>query len=163
MKQLSLLSINEKAPLKVSTASDAFMFEAEQTKYIVGFVEDEAIATKGVYQLFLMNKDGSKNTLSKEIYQTVVVIIEEFFKENDNAILYICDISDNRQTARDRLFSIWFNSYEKKEDFTLERTSVDFDGTKYHAAMLISNSNPHYKEFLNAFNDFTMKFKTKLN
>ena len=71
MKQLSLTSINNKAPLEVSlTPSGTFSFGTEKNNYIVGFVED----------------------------QTIVAIIEEFFVANDSAMLYICDVSDGKQS-----------------------------------------------------------------
>jgi hypothetical protein len=53
MKQLSLKSINDKAPLEVSlTTSGTFTFGTEKARYIVGFVEDYTILDSGVYQFF---------------------------------------------------------------------------------------------------------------
>lgn len=163
MKQLSLTSINSKAPLEVTfTASGTFAFGTEAATYIVGFVEDQTIMDSGVYQFFIENADGSKNTLSTKVYQTIVAIIEEFFKENDSAMLYICDTSDGKQSARDRLFSMWFNSYEGNFNYTLSRVSMQIDGTYYYASLLISNSNPSYAEVLSAFKDFANGLSEKL-
>lgn len=163
MKQLSLSSINSEAPLEVTfTTSGTFAFGTETAKYIVGFVEDQTILDSGVYQFFIENTDSSKNTLSNKVYKTIVVIIEEFFKENDSAILYICDTSDGKQSARDRLFSMWFNSYEGHFNYTLSRVSMQIDGIDYYASILISNSNPSYAEVLSAFKDFTNGLSEKI-
>lgn len=71
MKQLSLTSINNRAPLEVSlTASGTFTFGSDYNKYIVGFVEDSTIMDSGVYQFFIENVDYSKNSLSTKVYQT---------------------------------------------------------------------------------------------
>lgn len=69
MKQLSLTSINNKAPLEVSlTPSGTFSFGTEKNNYIVGFVEDQTILDEGVYQFFIENVDNTKNTF---IYTSV--------------------------------------------------------------------------------------------
>ena len=163
MNKLSLTSINSKAPLEVTfTTSGTFAFGTETAKYIVGFVEDQTIMDSGVYQFFIENVDGCKNTLSTKVYQTIVVIIEEFFRENDSAMLYICDTSDGKQSARDRLFSMWFHSYERHFNYTLSRVSIQIDGIYYYASLLISNSNPSYAEVLSAFKDFTNGLSEKI-
>lgn len=96
----------------------------------------------GVYQFFIENANETKNTLSNQVYQTIVAIIEEFFSRNDSAILNICDIRDGKQSARDRLFAMWFNSYEGRSNYTLSRVSLRIEETDYYACLLISNSNP---------------------
>ena len=163
MKQLSLTSINSKAPLEVSlTPSGTFSFGTEKNEYIVGFVEDQTILDDGVYQFFIENVDKTKNTLSTKVFQTIVAIIEEFFVANDSAMLYICDVSDGKHSARDRLFSMWFNSYEGKFNYTLSRVSIQIEGVDYYASLLISNSNPSYAEVLSAFNAFVSGFASKV-
>lgn len=163
MKELSITSINYKAPLRVTlTGNGAFEFYAENSRYIVGFVEDQTIMESGVYQFFIENANDTKNTLSDQVYQTIVAIIEEFFSRNDSAILYICDVRDGKQSARDRLFAMWFNSYEGRFNYTLSRVSLRIEETDYYASLLISNSNPSYVEVLTAFNDFVKGFPGKL-
>ena len=163
MKQLSLTSINSKAPLEVSlTLSGAFSFGTEKNEYIVAFVEDQTILDDGVYQFFIENVDKTKNTLSTKVFQTIIAIIEEFFVANDSAMLYICDVSDGKQSARDRLFAMWFNSYEGKFNYTLSRVSIQIEGVDYYASLLISNSNPSYTEVLSAFNAFVSGFASKV-
>lgn len=162
MKQLSLTSINEKAPLEVTlTPSGTFTFGTEKNRYIVGFVEDQTILDNGVYQFFIENVDKTRNTLSTRVFQTIVAIIEEFFNENDSAMLYICDVSDGKQSARDRLFAMWFNSYQGHFNYTLSRVSMQIDGIDYYASLLVSNSNPAYAEVLSAFNSFISGFASK--
>jgi hypothetical protein len=43
MNKLSITSINNRAPLQVTTRNGAFEFFAENSQYIVGFVEDQTI------------------------------------------------------------------------------------------------------------------------
>lgn len=163
MKELSIISINNKAPLQVtSTRNGAFEFYAENSRYIVGFVEDYTIMESGVYQFFIENANDTKNTLNDKVFLTIVSIIEEFFACNNSAILYICDIMDGKQSARDRLFAMWFNLYEGNFNYTLSRISLKFEETDYYASLLISNTNPYYTEVLTAFNDFAKELTNKL-
>ena len=60
--------------------------------------------------------------------------------------------------ARDRLFAMWFNSYEGRFNYTLSRVSLRIEETDYYASLLICNSNPSYVEVLTAFNDFIKEF-----
>lgn len=54
MNKLSITSINKRAPLQVTiTGNGAFEFYAEDSRYIVGFVEDQTIMESGVYQFFI--------------------------------------------------------------------------------------------------------------
>ena len=137
MKELSLSAINARSTLPVSlTGGGSFTFSFKDDSFIVGFVKDFTILDEGVYQFFIESKNKANTSGNKDVRKTIISIIEEFFSENDSAILYICDTYDNRQSVRDRLFSIWFNSSEEKTDFTLSRAKVNVDGIYYYASLL---------------------------
>lgn len=85
--------------------------------YEVGFVEDYTFFDKNTYQFFIVEKNGSRFLKDPLVKETVWAIIEVFFRENSNVLLYVCDTSDGRQASRDRLFDIWFYEYEKQEEY----------------------------------------------
>ncbi len=92
----------------------------------------------------------------------MTAIIEEFFKANDVLLDYICDTKDGRQSARNRLFSQWFNHYPNRHLFTLRTMNVEFDGVSYYASAIIRNDNPAYHEYMAAIDTFEEEMKEKL-
>lgn len=164
MKALSVSSINSKAPLTVSiTDGGSFCFaDMKGNSFMVGFVEDYTLMDSGVYQFFIENISGKKGSSDKRVVETIVAIFEEFFRTNESAVLYICDTSDGKQSARDRLFSKWFSSYSGKINYTLSHASITVDGVGYYASLLLSNGNPRFTEVLSAFNRFTLEMTDKM-
>lgn len=57
--------------------------------------------------------------------QTLTAIIEEFFTCNNDVMLYIAETGDGKQKFRNRLFVIWFNTYQHRSDYVL--VSILFD------------------------------------
>lgn len=164
MNELSIDSINKRAPLPVSTTDNgSFVFSNGGDRFVVGFVKDTAIMDEGVYQFFIESENESNRSGSKKVRMTIIAIIEEFFAANDSAMLYICDTSDNRQSARDRLFAAWFNDYDHNFNYTLSRASIEIDDTLFYAALVVSNKNPRYLEILSAFNSFVEDMGSKLS
>lgn len=163
MKALSINSINMKAPLSVTTTEGgAFcFFDTCGNSFMVGFVEDYTIMDSGVYQFFIKNQTGVKGSSDKKVVETIIAILEEFFKSNESAVLYICDSADGKQSARDRLFSTWFGRYSGKMNYTLSHASISFDGVDYFASLLLANNNPRFAEILSAFNKFTLEMAGK--
>ena len=101
-----------------------------------------------------------KDPLVKE---TVWAIIEVFFRENSNVLLYVCDTSDGRQASRDRLFDIWFYEYEKQEEYIHLTAKVESDSIYYFASVILKITHPHLDEIKEAFDVFTEDMKDKLS
>ena len=90
MKELSLSAINARSTLPVSlTGGGSFTFSFKDDSFIVGFVKDFTILDEGVYQFFIESKNKANTSGNKDVRKTIISIIEEFFSENDSAILYI--------------------------------------------------------------------------
>ena len=60
------------------------------------------------YQFCIHNDNHIHGSYDNKISTTIIAIIEEFFLQNLNVLLYICDTSDNREEVRNRLFIRWF-------------------------------------------------------
>ena len=122
MINLSVNAINQRAPYKVEqTGDDSFLFETKHgVVYSVGFLQDISFYGEGVYQFYLINMSGRTIGADENISETVRVIIEEFFSHKEAVMLYICDTSDGRQTYRDRLFRIWFNTYIQNDSYNFK-------------------------------------------
>ena len=122
----SLSELNKKSPyILESSGMYSFSFITEQgKKYEIGFIQDLMISDEGVYQFFITTEDQFKTVLDNKIKKTVLVVIEEFFK-NEGAVLdYICATDDNRQASRDRMFHQWYSNSLDKEDFCVHVNEI---------------------------------------
>ena len=163
---LSIEQINRISPYKVEIASDgnSLLFHTRYgLVYEVGFVEDYTFFDKNTYQFFIVEKNGSRFLKDPLVKETVWAIIEVFFRENSNVLLYVCDTSDGRQASRDRLFDIWFYEYEKQEEYIHLTAKVESDSIYYFASVLLKITHPHLDEIKEAFDVFTEDMKDKLS
>lgn len=154
--KISVDAINEKSPLWVLQLDDMlFRFVTRNgIRYRAGFYPDTYFIENGAYHFFLERVNEDHTSYDPDIFQVVSIIIEEFFKDNTNVMLYICDPSDHRQEYRFRLYRYWFEKYSNKDVFSLNDVSIDMNGTTIYAGLLIKKSNPAYNLILEAFEAF---------
>lgn len=57
-------------------------------------------------------------------------------------LLYVCDTSDNREAARNRLFIRWFKQSAQPDRFTIRSASTTIEGQGFYAAIIVENRNP---------------------
>lgn len=117
---LSLDNINRKAPYKVEldemTGSYDFVTHCG-VQISIAFENDFLIQTDVSYQLIIGNSNQKKSPRDHKLQLTILTIIEEFFRKNQAAMLYICETGDGKQQMRNRLFKYWFDSYEFNSKF----------------------------------------------
>lgn len=163
---LSIEQINRISPYKVEIASDgnSLIFRTRYgLTYEVGFVEDYTFFDKDTYQFFIVEKNGNRFLKDVMVKETVWAIVEVFFQENSNVLLYVCDTSDGKQVIRDRLFDMWFYEYEKREEYVHFTAKVESDSIYYFASVILRTSHPQLKEIRGAFELFTEELKDKLS
>lgn len=160
----SLAELNKKSPYMLeSSGSYSFSFITTQgKKYEIGFIQDLMISDEGVYQFFITTEDQFKTVLDSKIRQTVLVVIEEFFKNEGVVLDYICATEDHRQASRDRLFHQWYTNSLEKEQFHLRNMSIAIDGTEYFASVIMRNDNPRFEAMTEAIDRFIEDFQDKL-
>ena len=161
---LSLSSINDKAPYPVRSENGySFLFRtAAGLTYEIGFVEDHMISDEGdVLQLIIRIADGTISHRDPKIQATVIAILEEFFRQDYVTLVYICDTRDGRQTSRQRLFSMWFFAYPKKDDYVHEYRELLVDGVGYYMALLGRKDNPLLPERLESFERLFRQISSK--
>lgn len=144
--KLSIQDINAKAPYKVSpTGHDAFVVFATEydVQYLVGFEYDDTSLAFEAYQLVIINTNNKKSPRDMKVKGTIVAIVESFFQDNKNVLLYICETGDRKQMMRSRLFEYWFSSYMNKDMFVMVSGTVkDDEGIVNHTAIIVRTDNP---------------------
>ena len=97
----------------------------------------------------------------EKVKRTIISIIEEFFRNNADILLYICETGDNKQAMRNRLFVRWFNEYDFQQSYVL-RTAMIKDGkVENFAAIIVQRSHPDLKSILQTFDETIAYFKSK--
>jgi hypothetical protein len=72
-----------------------------------------------------------------------VLLFQQFFKEKQNVVIYVCDSSDDRELARKKKFDFWYWKYN-------DGTILKVDGIALIAGMQIYNSLLVHKDNLQA-------------
>ena len=114
MNSLDLEAINNRSPYDVHSVGDQYVFVTDTgIEYHVDF-ELDSNPYYTAYWFNLANPEQQKSPGDKKIPQTVICIIEEFFRQNPDIMLYMCSTANNQQAQRARLFLRWFNGHTIK-------------------------------------------------
>lgn len=164
MLNLSAEEINLNSPYKVSLgdANSFYFTTGNGATYNIGFVPDYMLADENVYQFYIIDVDHVHAPKDPLVKQTIQCVIESFFRQEPNVMLYICDPSDLRQGMRSRLFRHWFEEYERHEFFTMINEEILFDGIAYYGSIIISKSNPYYDELIEKFHTVFEELPNKI-
>lgn len=126
--------------------------------YAVIFTEDDLVKNDKAYQFVIANTNQKKSPRDKNLRDTVIAIIEEFFRKNNSTILILYSTDDNKQRARCRLFEYWFETFPSNDLFIMRTSSViDEYGIKNIASVILRKDNPRIQEILEEF-DFSIEF-----
>ena len=116
--------------------------------------KDTIFMDDGAYHFFIDNSEHEHGSYDPKILDVVTVILEEFFSQEPTVMLYICDSTDHRQAARDRLYHLWFYDYARSHEMTLYSDSVTFKKVNYYAGILMRHDHPLHDMILSYYQDF---------
>lgn len=160
MKALSLQRINAHSPYEVSCDNHwgVYKFVSDYgVSFGVSFDLDLTMTSGEAYQFSIINYESKPSPRDEKVRATVMSIVEEFFIQNNAALLYICETGDGKQKMRSRLFYYWFEAYKNHSDFLiLPMTVEEEDGVQNFAALIIRRDNPN-------FNDVVTEFVSTIN
>ena len=112
---LSLERINSgETPYQVEpTEQNGFyqFFTDGGVHYSVGFMEDDVLLSKNSYQLIIANINNHKSPRDRKVRDTIVSIVDEFFRCNNSTLLYICETGDNKQLAVDLINQVRYRAF----------------------------------------------------
>lgn len=153
MMTLSLDAINKVSPYEVvMTDGDYDFVTAQGVRYSASFLEDVPLGNCETYQFGFRKKEEYHTNYDARVKATLLAIIRQFFIENKNVLLYICDTSDGREAKRNRLFIRWFEEFANPNSFTMRSASAVIEGQGFYAAIIVENSNPKLEAIVADFN-----------
>lgn len=131
-------------------------------RYSIGFIFDDSIITSGAYQFIISNTNHKPSPNDDNVRRTIMCMVDEFFRQGDDVLLYICETGDGKQAMRNRLFQYWFSQYDKKGNYTFLSSSVtESDGVVNYATLIISNNSPRLTEVVTEFAETMKLFREK--
>ena len=160
MNRLDVNYINIFSDYHVWAEGDDYYFITDyDIKYLVTFdLEDNTYFDAYWFSLNNMNHHASPR--DAKIAQTVICIIEEFFRQNPDILLYICSTDKGQQAQRARLFLSWFERADQQKRFFVKTAEIKGEepGTKEYVALIIPQTHPKAVEALNWFDQETAMF-----
>lgn len=155
MVELSLKRINSVSPyhVELDAATGLYKFVSDYgVSFSVAFDKNDLLQSGVSYQFALTNYEGRKSPRDSKVRTTVLAIVEEFFFENQAALLYICETGDGMQKMRNRLFHFWFGIYAGNDNYLfLPQVVYDEDGNENYAALIIRRDNPKFIDLVTEF------------
>lgn len=152
MITISIEDINLKSPYKIIINHGDFDFTTDYgIRYSVSFLEDIPLGGCDTYQFGFRRRDDTHTPYDGKVKDTLITIINQFFAENENVLLYICDTSDGREEKRNRLFVHWFEEYATPDRFTMQTANAIIEGQGFYAAIIVENHNPKLQAIISDF------------
>ena len=93
-----------------------------------------------------------KRPLDKKIPETLRLIFEDFFQNNKNIAIYICDSSDNKQAVRFRKFNDWFVLLKNRAYVKMDMQIADEKEVYIYTSLIMRADNPNSGEIMVEFN-----------
>lgn len=163
MNKLNLIQLNNQSPYEVWSESECDYFFATDygVIYKISFGDDAPIWKSGAYTFDIQNTNHKTSPNDIKVKQTIVCIVEEFFRINNDILLYICETGDDKQAIRNRLFIRWFNEYSFQQNYILRAAEVK-DGKQLNfAAIIVRRDHPDLESILQTFDETIQYFKGK--
>lgn len=161
MKSFNLTRINRLSPYRVELGDNELVFKTDyDIIYSVWFEEQPVPGIEAkAYWLNLTNYSQKSSPGDVKIRQTVTVILEEFFMQNPDVLLYMCDSADDQQAMRSRLFLRWFNAYGQQAEY-YTRTEMVKDGEEEnYIALIVKRSHPLLQEIIKMYDEEIAMFR----
>ncbi|MCU0467127.1 MAG: DUF6169 family protein [Arcicella sp.] len=85
---------------------------------------------------------------------TIATIFNDFFRDKEKVVTYICNTADGKELARFRKFNIWFNKFNTNFFLKIDKSFYDSrHNTTYYNSLIIRQDNPFKIEIIEAFED----------
>ena len=157
MNTLNLENINKQAPYKVTTDKDfpyLFYFYTDYgVEYEICIKANDIFVPSGAFALDIRNKNDQPSPGDPKFRQTLMAIVEEFFSQNNDVMLYVTETKDSKQASRNRLFVRWFNTYEHHDQYVIKTAEGKMDGQINFMAIILRKDNHRLQQVFEEFDE----------
>jgi len=142
MIRLSLQEICEHSPYEVIyVEGDLDFYTDTAVHYRISFTQEDSLGGCDTYQIIIRKVEEICSFHDPKVEKSILSIILEYFRLNPNALLYICDTSDHREEARNRLFLNWFKHHDMANRFYIRTAQANVEEEGFYAAVIVERSN----------------------
>lgn len=160
MIELDLTRVNELAPYKLELVHGQYLFETDfGIQYSVSFEPEPLENGLSAYWFNLSNRSGKASPGDRKIRATIIFIIEEFFRQNPDILLYMCDSANEQQAMRSRLFLRWFDAYGQQADYYSRTEMILDEDEENYIAIIVRRDHPRFQEIVDFFDEQVMMFR----
>ena len=160
MNRLLTDRINEHSPYDVECDDELLVFSTDFGLTFAVDFDDDNNPYFPAYWLNLRNVYGLASPSDKKVAQTLICIVEEFFRQNSDVLLYICSSTDGHQAQRARLFLRWFNGAEQQKYYVSRTVEVKGEGKTEYVALIAQRTRPDIEKVLLRFDEETSMFNS---
>ncbi|MCD8417060.1 hypothetical protein J2Q11_01340 [Tenacibaculum finnmarkense genomovar finnmarkense] len=131
--------------------------------YSVAFIEDStlnsvsstSIEFENMYQIIIEKLTEELESFDSQVFLTIDLIISDFFKSIQNALIYICSDDKGKDSKRFNAFNRWYEKSKHKGYITKIDNVIKFEETAslIYTSLLYHNDNPNINSILYTFNE----------
>lgn len=155
MITLNIENINRQSPYFVTCEADSvyYFYTDFGVGYNIVIKPNDIFLPSGAFVLDIINIWNVTSPGDPKFKQTLIAIVEEFFRQNNDVMLYVTETKDSKQAFRNRLFLRWFNTYENKKRFFIKTAEGKMDGKMNFLAMISRKDNLNLQRAVQEFED----------
>lgn len=130
--------------------------------YRVAFLEDNTLTTvstsgiefNNVYQVVIEKVSEQLEPLDSQVFLTIDTIINDFFSNIENALIYVCSDDMGKDKVRYQVFERWYHYSEHKDIITKVDNIIPLDADNViYTSLLYHNDNPNVNYILKTFDE----------
>ena len=161
MNQLDLDQLFYTCPYPVKYDGDEYTFRTDHDiVYAVDFKEEDSFSPIPAYWFDLSNRSHRPSPNDPKVRETVIRIIIEFFRQNPDIMLYMCDNANDQQAQRNRLFLRWFKGAEQSKLFFIKTAVVVDEDMENFIAIVVPRQHPYLNDIIVRFDSEIEMFNT---
>jgi hypothetical protein len=104
------------------------------------------------YSFSIEPEDRKAHPIDSKIATTIVEILKRFFKNNENAMIMVCDSLDGKESKRRKLFDRWFDHFADHSILKYD-ASAPLEDYQLYLSIYFRRDNPNKESLLRAFRD----------
>ena len=131
--------------------------------YRVAFIVDETFSTisgeeiQNVFQIVIEKANEEIEPLDTKVSRTIENIIERFFIQIENSLIYVCYDLDKKAKTRQDVFERWYKKSCSKEDIikidkVIEIIINEFEIQRLYTAFMFHKKNPNFEKLMWIYN-----------